>query len=97
MVAASGATSHDYVVNIGGVEPHAVAKAVQNLSQDALRMDVMQRTCVFPFASRGADGVNNPSFAFHDVPPFGCGYCSQPPRGLNLMARHLGRNHWGCK
>jgi hypothetical protein len=51
MVAASGATSHDDIVNIASVETDAIAKAVQNLSQDALRMDVVQGTCVFALSA----------------------------------------------
>jgi hypothetical protein len=51
MVTTAGATTHDNVVDFGGVETDAVAEPIEYLSKDALWVHVVEGASFFALAS----------------------------------------------
>ena len=65
VIAASGPTPHDHVVDLGGVEADPVTKTVEDLGEDALRVHVVECAGFLAFASRRPYGIDDQGFAFH--------------------------------
>jgi hypothetical protein len=51
MVATTGATTHDNVVDFCGIETNAVTESIEHLSKDALWVHIVESTGFFALAS----------------------------------------------
>jgi hypothetical protein len=52
MVATAGSTSHDDIVDFGGIETDAILQAIEDLGENALRVHVVQGAGVFALSAR---------------------------------------------